>query len=482
MHLTLTRAVILIAALGVGSRAVADIATYGDAIRSSLESNPALSRAYFEFAASRERINVVNGERLPTVDLTAVEGREQRTTPLTDFGRYDVSEMRFSVTQLLFDGYETKDRVRTAEYEARRDYRAYEAAKLSTALDATQAYIEVAVRQRLVDYAEQNYFLHRRVTTRISERVNSGRSPRVDLEQVKARLALAESNVLTEAANLHDTIAELQRIANDVIGTDRLPMPMISDELIPKGLSKLLDETYRNSPRVWTATEQLRALSADRDAARGPFFPRIDLRYRFDQSTNLQGLRGEFETEALELLFNFNFYRGGSDVAQRRERNQRYFAAIEARKQACVDTRREVLIAQNDIVVLEQQVDLLSQQQIAQREARIAYEDEFDKGDRSLLDLLDSQNELFDTQRALVRAEANLIGARARLLAEGGLLLEAIGADVKHPVEGNWKLEAFKAAPYDPCPDQTTIPVADDFDFEAVYERMRGRLNDAAAP
>ena len=482
MHERVARVAVLVAVMGVGSPVGAEIATYGDAIQSALESNPGLGRAYFEFAASRERIDVVNGERLPTVDLTAVEGREKRTTPLNDFGEYDISEMRFSVTQLLFDGYQTKDRVRTAEYEARRDYQTYESAKLNTALEATLAYIEVAVRQRLSDYAEQNYFLHRRVTARISERVNSGRSARVDLEQVKARLALAESNVLTEAANLHDTIAELQRITDDVAISGRLPMPLIGDDLIPNGSAGLLQVAFRNSPRVWTATEQLRALSADRDAAEGPFYPRIDLRYRFDQSTNLQGLRGEFETEAIELLFNFNFYRGGSDVAQRRERNQRYFAAIEARKQACVDTRREVLIARNDIVVLEQQVALLSQQLIAQREARIAYEDEFDLGDRSLLDLLDSQNELFDTQRALVRAEANLIGARARLLAESGLLLEAIGADIQHPVEGDWDLEAYKAAPYDPCPDQATIPVADDFDFEAVYERMRGRLNNVASP
>ena len=136
---------------------------------------------------------------------------------------------------------------------------------------------------------------------------------------MKARLALAESNVLTEAANLHDTIAELQRITNDVAISGRLPMPLIGDDLIPDGSAGLLQVAFRNSPRVWTATEQLRALSADRDAAEGPFYPRIDLRYRFDQSTNLQGQRGEFETEAIELLFNFNFYRGGSDVAQRRE-------------------------------------------------------------------------------------------------------------------------------------------------------------------
>jgi len=119
MHKRVARVAVLVAVMGVGSPVGAEIATYGDAIQSALESNPGLGRAYFEFAASRERIDVVNGERLPTVDLTAVEGREKRTTPLNDFGEYDISEMRFSVTQLLFDGYQTKDQVRTAQYCAR---------------------------------------------------------------------------------------------------------------------------------------------------------------------------------------------------------------------------------------------------------------------------------------------------------------------------------------------------------------------------
>jgi adhesin transport system outer membrane protein len=89
---------------------------------------------------------------------------------------------------------------------------------------------------------------------------------------------------------------------------------------------------------------------------------------------------------------------------------------LKARKQACWDTRREVLIAYNDALVLERQIEYLGKQLASQRLARIAYEDEFNMGDRSLLDLLDSQNELFDTERALARAEAGLISARATAL------------------------------------------------------------------
>ena len=457
------------------SNAFSEIQTFGEALELALENNPALARTYFDFAASRERVAVVEGELKPSLDVQAVRGREDRHTPNNDFGMYNRSDVRFTATQLLFDGFQTRDRVRAADFEARRDLQGHIGASENAALEVTQAYLEVALFQRLKDFAEQNYYVHRQVANRIAERVNSGVSAGVDLEQVKARLALAESNVLTEAANLHDTKAELQRITGERVESDRrLPLPVVPPELVGGSRDEVLRRALDQSPRVRQSTEEVLAVSAERDAARGPFFPRIDLRYRNEQSTNLEGLRGDFDTEAIELVFNFNFYRGGTDEAQRRESNQRYYAALEARKQACWDTRREVLVAYNDAQVLERQIEFLGAQLASQRLARIAYEDEFDLGTRSLLDLLDSQNELFDTQRALVRAETSLIGARAKALAEAGSLLSAFGVGINRPDTEDWAWDASLSSAYALCPEDPTEAVT--VDFDAVYKRVQQSL------
>ena len=191
--------------MAYANNAFTAIETYGDALELALENNPSLARTYFDFAASRERVSVVEGELKPSLDVQAVRGREDRQTPTNDFGRYNRSDVRFTATQLLFDGFQTRDRVKAADFEARRDLQGLIGASENAALEVTEAYLEVALFQRLKDFAEQNYYVHRQVASRISDRVNSGVSAGVDLEQVKARLALAESNVLTEATNLHDT-------------------------------------------------------------------------------------------------------------------------------------------------------------------------------------------------------------------------------------------------------------------------------------
>ena len=451
------------------------IETYGQALESALDNNPALARTYFDFAASRERVSVVKGELKPSLDVQAIRGREDRSTPTNNFGTYSRSDVRFTATQLLFDGFQTLDRVKAADFEARRDLQGHIRASQTAALEVTEAYLQVALFQRLKDFADQNYFVHRNVATRIGDRVASGVSAGVDLEQVKARLALAESNVLTEATNLHDTKAELQRITGERVTPGKLPLPLLPPELMGGTRSEVLRIALQQSPRVRQSTEEMLAVSAERDSARGPFFPRIDLRYRNEQSTNLEGLRGDFDTEAVELVFNFNFYRGGTDEARRRETNQRYYAALEARKQACWDTRREVLVAYNDAQVLERQIEFLSEQLESQRLARIAYEDEFDLGERSLLDLLDSQNELFDTQRALVRAETDLIAARARALAESGTLLSAFGVSMERPEAEAWEWDSSLSSAYALCADEPTESV--DVDFEDVYKRVQQSLS-----
>ena len=446
------------------------IETYGETLKLALDNNPALARTYFDFAASQERIDVVAGELRPSVDLLAVEGREDRQTPTANFGRYDRSDVRFTTTQLLFDGFATRDRVKAAEFEARRDYQGHVRASENAALEATLAYLEVVLYQRLKGYAEENYFRHKQKADQIEARVNSGAGKGVDLEQIKARLALAESNVLTEATNLHDTEAELQRITGAQVVSQRLPMPMLPKKLVGGSRDLVLQRALEQSPRVRQSTEALLAVSADRDSARGAFFPKIDLRYRNEHSSNIEGIQGDFETEAIELVFNFNFYRGGSDSAQRRERNQRYFAAIEARKQACWDTRREVLIAYNDAQVLERQIEFLGRQLESQYLARNAYEAEYQLDQRTLLDVLDSQNELYDTQIAFVRAETGLIAARATALAEAGELLTSFGVTIDRLSGDEWDWDPSLSSAFASCPNDPTDPV--EVDFDNIYDRF----------
>ncbi|WP_435217557.1 TolC family outer membrane protein [Luminiphilus sp. nBUS_07] len=403
------------------------INNFGAAVSAALVTNPTVVSAYYDFEAAREGQRSAEGGFYPSVDLDADYAWEERETPLNDFGDYERDSVRFSVTQLLFDGFQTRDRARSLGYEKLARYYDVHGAAQSIALDASVAYSNTVLYQKLVGFAADNFAYHKDIYSKIQQRAAAGRDEGVNLDQAKSRLALAESNLLTERTNLYDTTSEFQRIVGALPG-DNLPMPTLPSDAMPSLRNDALKAAYNSSPEINRTIEEVRAAREALNATNGPMYPRLDLRYRNEQESNIDGFRGDYDLQAVELVFTYNLFRGGSDSARRREFSNRFYSAVEDRKQACLSVRREVTIAFNNVRALREQVRYLSIQSDAQDKTRLAYGDQFDLNQRSLLDLLDSQNEYFDTQRALASAEISLLQAQARVLAEIGVLTDALDA------------------------------------------------------
>jgi outer membrane protein OmpA-like peptidoglycan-associated protein len=97
------------------------------------------------------------------------------------------------------------------------------------------------------------------------------------------------------------------------------------------------------------------------------------------------------------------------------------------RQKACRDVRQQLAIAYNDIQSLEEQIGYLDRNRKAIASARVAYRKQFDIGQRTLLDLLDTENEYFEVQRAYRNATQDLMLAQVRTLSGMGILLDSLG-------------------------------------------------------
>ncbi|HYD34434.1 MAG TPA: TolC family protein, partial [Methylophilaceae bacterium] len=97
------------------------------------------------------------------------------------------------------------------------------------------------------------------------------------------------------------------------------------------------------------------------------------------------------------------------------------------RDRACVETRQELVIAYNDINRLKEQLIYRDQHQLSIEKAREAYRKQFDIGQRTLLDLLDTENEFFQARRTYTVTENDLYLAYARTYATQGELLARLG-------------------------------------------------------
>ncbi|HKK23808.1 MAG TPA: TolC family protein, partial [Pseudohaliea sp.] len=231
---------------------------FREAVNQAVTTNPRVSAEYYNFEAARASERAARGGYLPSVDLSSEIGREQRDTPLVDLGSYTRDATRFTVTQMLFDGFETRNTVASRNYEKLSQYYNLRSISESVALEAAQAYLDTLRFQKLIGYAEDNYVFHRRIYNRIQERTSGGVSQGVDLQQAEARIALAESNLVTEITNLYDVQARFQRIVG-VLPDEELSMPSLPDALIPELREAALDVAYSRSPVINSAVENLRA-------------------------------------------------------------------------------------------------------------------------------------------------------------------------------------------------------------------------------
>ncbi len=405
--------------------AQAQIVTMREAVKTAIMGNPDVQARWHTFQASLYEQDVARGGYFPRVDLTSGIGRENLTQPNLPTTDYTRRSAVLSLTQMVFDGFATRNEVARLGYTKLGRYYEVLDASENTALETVRAYLDVLRYRELSKLAQENFAQHDQLFNQIQERVKAGVGRRVDFEQAGGRLALAQSNMLTEASNLYDVSARYQRIVGSLP-----PGEMVAPELLKQGIPSNVEEAlklaYQGSPAFNAAIENVRAAQAEEHGRRANFAPRVDLRARKDIAQNENGIAGRRDDQVVELVLNYNLFKGGSDSALLRQYAERFKQSQDVRDKTCREIRQTLAIAFHDIQNISRQLGFLDQHQLSIEKAREAYRKQFDIGQRTLLDLLDTENEYFQARRAYTNATYEYAIAHARALAGMGSLLSAL--------------------------------------------------------
>ena len=408
-----------------GSAAAESPTTLRAAIEQATLQNPEVKLRFHNLQAAQHERSAAKGGWLPRIDLEAATGNEEYKSPsVASMQSYNSNRASIQLRQTLFDGFATSSEVRRLGFAQQAAYYDLLSASNATALEVARAYIDVLRFRELVDLASTNYASHQEVHDRIAQKVAAGVGRRVDLEQAAGRMALAESNWLTEVSNLHDVSARYQRLVGDTPAENLAALEPMG-EYLPVGIGFLNDATRAN-PDFLGAVANIRAFRADREVRKSANYPTLELRARSGTQQNQNGVIGEYRDSSVEVVMNYNLFRGGSDSARIKQNAAKLEAAFDLRDKACRDIFQTGQIAFNDSIRLVNQLKLLAQHELSTSKARQAYQQQFDIGQRSLLDLLDTENELYQARRALANANYDLSLSDVRVLAVSGSLLQVL--------------------------------------------------------
>ncbi len=427
------------------SSAYAQPITIKDAAQEAVLRNPEVQAKWHAYKEATETVGIVKGRYLPSVDLNAGIFREWKDEPVAAGGdrNFTSKGVELRLNQILFDGFATRNDVKRLNYAQRVRYYELLDASETVALETMRAYNDVLRYRALHKLAEQNYVQHRAVYEQIQRKVKLGVGRGVDLEQASGRLALAESNLLTEASNLHDVSARYQRIVGTLPPAELAALPKLTQDVPPK-TADALRKAYELNPQLAAANENIVSSLADVDVKRAPYYPRLDLQAAQTWGWDTDGIDGTYDNRKIGLALNYNLFRGGSDAAGERAAVERVSIAKDLRDKVCRDVRQTLTIAHNDIGRLGEQLRYLEQHLTATEKARDAYRKQFDIGQRTLLDLLDTENELFEARRAHLNASHDYTQAYGRTHGSIGTLLASIGLqrlDTPNLFDGKEKAE-----------------------------------------
>ncbi len=400
-----------------------------EAIEIALATNPDIGVVASNREAVDQELRQARGLYLPQIDVTGDIGvgliDDSTTRDAGDGTRtQEQGQVTLTIEQRLFDGFEAKA---TVEREQARVHSAANRVRENSevlALDVIGSFMEVLRTHELVRLAERNLEVHLGILGSIEARLSGGGGSRADVSQTQTRVSRARATLTANYNLLRDAEAEFTRVVGQF--PHDLEAPEVPEDAIPADLDAAVDLAIRNNLTTKIFEADVRTAQSEIELAEVPFWPSVSIQGTSDYNDGQSGTDRYEYNNTLLLRLDWNLFRGGIDRADRQEALARLNESKNRRLRAQLDSEREMRRSWFALEASRQSViDLESAVGFA-LETRDAYVQQFEVAQRTLLDVLDAENELFVSASELVTAQTNEVLANYRILSVGGELLTTL--------------------------------------------------------
>jgi adhesin transport system outer membrane protein len=425
----LSLALILSMMLSAGVATAGDDITLQKSVIDTLRYAPRLEMIKHNREAVGHDLDKSKGRWYPKLDIRGGYGSDSYNSEFNNNdGDWDSrGELSAILSQRLYDGGEASSQIRLDERRAASlDYRVFDNAE-SLALDAVIANLEVFRQRELLFLAEENAKAHRDILSSLKEREQAGAGSVADVTQTQARLSMAQASIEKTRSALQAALNEYQRLTGVLPG--KIAMTPYPQNLIPASLDEMTAQAVGNNPKINAAGEDVNAEAERINIAKANYHPYVYAELSTSYSDGVENQDYWERTDAAMVRFNWNLYNGGSDVAGHK--------ATKARKRQAEADKYDLTLAVESETKTTWAQYMSSLNEVKEytsavqynRNTKEIYLEQFGVAQRSLLDVLDSENEVFQSSSQLVTSSVNEQIAAYKLMALSGNLISALGVD-----------------------------------------------------
>jgi outer membrane protein len=422
-------AVLLLANVGVAP-VLAD--TIDAALVRAYQNNPQLNaqRASVRFtdenvpqalSGYRPRVAVTASAGTQYTDTLITSGGGPNTLAKTDFrGVNAPRSIGATVSQTVFNGYQTANRTRAAEGQVSAAREGLRVLEQTVLLSGATIYMDYLRDSAIVEVQQSNVRVLEQTLKQTRDRFNVGEVTRTDVAQSEAQLAAGRTQLLTAESNLVTTKANFRRI----IGNEPQALAPGSpvDRFLPPTLTGAVDLGLTENPNVTAAMFGIDVSYLQVKVSEGALFPTVTLQASVQQSyeQTLTTFRS-FGASALAQV-SVPVYQGGAEYSLIRQSKESLAQQRLNLEQVRDQTRASVVQAWGQLVAGKAQVASAQSQVSASEIALNGVREEAKAGQRTTLDVLNAQQALVNARVALVTAQHDRVVASYAVLNSVGRL------------------------------------------------------------
>ncbi|GKX58005.1 TolC family protein [Leminorella grimontii] len=402
--------------------------TLKNSLQEAINRSPTIKYHKGKVASADSSIGEARSGWLPNVSVNT--GNELTNTNSNN-SNDDGKTYSVKVEQNLFDFGRTGDRVDYAKYNKSTEvYSAYDEAEVLSSKVA-EVYLNIIKFQQIIDITNKNKAEHLNILHLAQARADGGVDSLGDVEQVEVRIKGLE-------ADLSGYEAQLKAAQEDYyILVGKRPSELIDPDLtaIKNKLTGHMRERISESPRIQAMRATKDAASAEYAYTSKSWMPALSVSVSQGKTTTY----GENDTLVM-LNVNSNIFDGGGAIYRSRGAAQRVESARWNIEKSIEDLSTKISQMYQDALSQERQIDIYSQRITHSLEVKSLYHEQYKVNRRSVLDLLNAEQELFQTMSNKVSSEFNFKILLVRIFSELGQINSAfnINVDFKENNDNNF--------------------------------------------
>jgi outer membrane protein len=416
--------------------------TLETALVHAYQNNPTLNSQRAATRATDESVPQALAGYRPRVSIVGTGGEQtsSTTTKSENFGvgTYNTvagyngpASIGGTITQTLYNGFQTANKTRQAESSVLASRATLRVAEQTVLLNAATAYMNLLRDTAILDLQRRNVEVLQEQLRQTRDRFNVGEVTRTDVAQAESSVASGRSQVLLAQANYTSSMATYRQVIGNEPGKLTPATPV--DRFSPSNLQGAIATGGSTNPAVLTAEYNVDVALQQVKVAEGALYPTVSVQGAFTQnwlSPQSLSVMNSYNASVLGTL-TVPIYQGGAEYSVIRQAKETL-----GQKRLDLDTARDtvrqnVVQAWGQLDAAKANIEATRAQVQAAEIALNGVREEARVGQRTTLDVLNAQQVLVNARVALVTAQHDRVVASYTLLsAVGRLSPQVLGLQV----------------------------------------------------